>query len=150
MRPQPGAQIKIVNNGFSNELATNEMLKILLEEKLKCKVTTVSTTIPIAFEALANGTQDVMVTVWLPSYHKKEFARIRERVVDLGVNLHGTCLGIAVPEYAPVETIADLKKHRDEFDGKIIGNEPGQGILTLAEKALQVYGLAGEKKQELR
>ena len=50
-------------------------------------------------------------------------------------------MGIAVPEYAPVESIADLKDHRDEFGGKIIGNEPGQGILLLAEKALEVYGL---------
>ena len=40
-----------------------------------------------------------------------------------------------LPEYAPVESIADLKDHRDEFGGKIIGNEPGQGILLLA-----VYG----------
>lgn len=55
-------------------------------------------------------------------------------------------MGIAVPEYAPVETIADLKKYRNEFEGKIIGNEPGQGILLLAEKAIEVYGLAGEDK----
>jgi len=57
------------------------------------------------------------------------------------VNLPGATMGIAVPEYAPVESIADLKDHRDEFGGKIIGNEPGQGILLLAEKALEVYGL---------
>ena len=146
VRPQPGAKIKMVDIGFHNELATNAMLKILLEEHLKGEVSNVSTTIPIAFEALANGTQDVMVTVWLPNYHKNEFARIRDRVVDLGVNLPGAMMGIAVPEYAPVETIADLKKYRNEFEGKIIGNEPGQGILLLAEKAIEVYGLAGEDK----
>lgn len=141
VRPQPGAKLRMVDIGFYNEIATNRMLKILLEEHLGCEVTNVSTTIPIAFEALANGTQDVMVTVWLPNYHKNEFARIRDRVTDLGVNLPGATMGIAVPEYAPVESIADLKDHRDEFGGKIIGNEPGQGILLLAEKALEVYGL---------
>ena len=141
VRPQPGAKLRMVDIGFYNEIATNRMLKILLEEHLGCEVTNVSTTIPIAFEALANGTQDVMVTVWLPNYHKNEFAKIRDRVTDLGVNLPGATMGIAVPEYAPVESIADLKDHRDEFGGKIIGNEPGQGILLLAEKALEVYGL---------
>lgn len=84
--PAAGAKVKMVDIGFHNELATpNAMLKILLEDHLKCEVSNVSTTIPIAFEALANGTQDVMVTVWLPNYHKNEFARIRDRVVDLGV-----------------------------------------------------------------
>ena len=141
VRPQPGAKIKMIDIGFHNELATNAMLKILLEEHLKCEVSNVSTTIPIAFEALANGTQDVMVTVWLPSYHRREFAQIRDRVLDLGVNLPGARLGIAVPKYVPADTIADLKKYRREFEGRIIGNEPGQGILLLAEKALEVYGL---------
>ncbi|MBS1370119.1 MAG: hypothetical protein HPZ91_09215 [Lentisphaeria bacterium] len=146
VRPQPGAKIKMVDIGFHNELATNAMLKILLEEHLKCEVSNVSTTIPIAFEALANGTQDVMVTVWLPNYHGREFARIRGRVLDLGVNLPGAMMGIAVPKYVPIDTIAELKKYRQEFEGKIIGNEPGQGILVLAEKALQAYGLTGEDK----
>lgn len=36
-----------------------------------------------------------------PNYHKNEFARIRDRVTDLGVNLPGATMGIAVPEYAP-------------------------------------------------
>lgn len=146
VRAQTGATIKLVNTGYSNELATNEMLKILLEEHLNCKVTMISTTIPIAFEALSNGTQDVMVTVWLPSYHKTEFARIRDHVVDLGANLHGTGMGIAVPEYVPVNSIAELKKYQKEFKGEIIGNEPGQGILLLAKQALEVYGLTAAKK----
>ena len=60
VRPQPGAKLRMVDIGFYNEIATNRMLKILLEEHLGCEVTNVSTTIPIAFEALANGTQDVM------------------------------------------------------------------------------------------
>lgn len=142
--PEPGAEIKVVNNGYLNELATGNMIKILLEERLQCRVTLTATTLPIAFEALANGTQDVSLSVWLPSYHAKEYAAIADRVVKLNVNLHGTRLGIAVPEYAPVYSISDLIRYREDFDGKIIGVEPGQGINRLAEEAILRYGLQGK------
>lgn len=142
--PEPGAKIKLVNNGYLNELTAGNMVKVLLEEHLQCEVTLTSTTLPIAFEALANGTQDVSLSVWLPRYHAKEYAAIADRVVKLGVNLHGTRLGIAVPENAPVRSIDDLIRYRREFDGKIIGVEPGQGINRLAEEAIQCYRLQNE------
>ncbi len=144
VRPEPGAEIRIVNNGYLNELTAGNMVKVLLEERLQCKVTLTTTTLPIGFEALANGTQDVCLSVWLPAYHAREFAAISGRVERLGVNLRGARLGIAVPEYAPVRSIADLAGYRNEFDGKIIGIEPGQGINRLAEEAIRRYGLQNE------
>ena len=141
VKPAPGTKIKMVDIGFYNELATNAMLKILLTEHLKCEVSNVSTTIPIAFEALANGTQDVMVTVWLPNYHKREYAAIQDRVENLGANMEGARMGIIVPKYAPVDSIEDLAEYGKEFGGKIMGIEPGQGIMVLTEKAIEEYGL---------
>lgn len=141
IKPAPGTKIKMVDIGFYNELATNAMLKILLTEHLKCEVSNVSTTIPIAFEALANGTQDVMVTVWLPNYHKREYAAIQDRVENLGANMEGARMGIIVPKYAPVDSIEDLAEYGKEFGGKIMGIEPGQGIMVLTEKAIEEYGL---------
>ena len=49
--------------------------------------------------------------------------------------------GIAVPDYAPLDTIADLKRYRKDFDGKNISIEPGQGIIQLAKDAIIAYGL---------
>lgn len=141
VRPEPGAEIRIVNNGFLNELTAGNLVKVLLEERLKCKVVLTTTTLPIGFEALANGTQDIHLTVWLPSYHKQEFAAIADRVEMIGPNLHGTRLGIAVPENVPVRSIGELGKFRAEFGGKIIGIEPGQGINRLAEEAIRRYRL---------
>ena len=141
VQPEPGAEIRIVNNGFLNELTAGNLIKVLLEERLKCEVVLTTTTLPIGFEALAGGTQDVHLSVWLPRYHQQEFAAIADRVEIIGPNLHGTRLGIAVPEDIPIRSIRELGKFRAEFDGKIIGIEPGQGINRLAEEAIRRYGL---------
>ena len=53
----------------------------------------------------------------------------------------GTRMGIIVPGYAPADSIEDLAEYRKEFGEKIMGIEPGQGIMPLTEKAIEEYGL---------
>lgn len=141
VRPEPGARIRLVNTGYLNELTANHMIKVLLEDRLKCTVSMVSTTNPIAFESLASGSQDVMLTVWLPTYHRTEYGAVRDKVELIGANLHGTRMGLSVPSYVPVDSIPELKRYRDRFKGRIIGIEPGQAATNLAVKAVKEYGL---------
>ena len=51
-----------------------------------------------------------MVAAWLPTTHEDYFKKLGENVEDLGPNLNGTKLGLAVPTYMNVNSIEDLKK----------------------------------------
>ncbi|HEX6922865.1 MAG TPA: glycine betaine ABC transporter substrate-binding protein, partial [Bacillales bacterium] len=51
-------------------------------------------------------------------------------------------LGIAVPKYmSKVNSIPDLKKYHDKFEGKIYGIEPGTGMVMTTEKMIDAYNM---------
>lgn len=57
---------------------------------------------------------------------------------------------MAVPQYvydAGVTTIADLNEHAGRFDGRIVGIEPGAGVVMATEAAIEEYALDGYRLQ---
>jgi len=62
-------------------------------------------------------------------------------VVNLGPNLEGAKIGLVAPAYVKVKTIPDLKKKADKFNNKIIGIDPGAGIMSKTEKVIEEYDL---------
>ncbi len=101
--------------------------------------------LPVAAAAMwaATGTGDVdgMVTAWLPVTHASYLKKVKDKVEDLGPITGGARLGWAVPSYVEVDSIADLNDKADMFDGKIIGIDPGAGLMKLSEDAMKAYGL---------
>ncbi|MGC3874401.1 glycine betaine ABC transporter substrate-binding protein [Halomonas sp. GXIMD04776] len=93
------------------------------------------------WQAIAYGDADATLAGWLPTTHKNYYAQTKDKVVDTGVNLDGTKLGLVVPEYTPMESIEDLGENADRIDGEIIGIDPGAGIMGLTEDVLDEYGL---------
>lgn len=49
--------------------------------------------------------------------------------------------GLVVPEYVDVGSIEDLASRPDDFDGRIIGIEPGTGLMNDYEQATEDYDL---------
>ena len=69
--------------------------------------------------------------------HGDQYKKYKNNIVDLGPNLKGVKLGLAVPTYMKnVNRIEDLT---DQADKKITGIEPGAGIMKAANKALKSY-----------
>lgn len=93
---------------------------------------------------VASGSADAMVAGWLPVTHKAYMDKYKNRVEDLGPNLEGTKIGLVVPKYVKTGSIADLKKDKARFDGKIIGIDAGAGIMQAAERAIKDYNLGME------
>ena len=46
-----------------------------------------------------------------------------------------------MPKYVTINSIAELKANADKFKGKIIGIDPGAGLMSKTEKVLKDYGL---------
>ena len=90
----------------------------------------------IMWESVAKGEVDGMVAAWLPSTHQAQYEQYKDQVENLGPNLEGAKLGIAVPSYMAVDSIADLS---DEAGKTITGIEPGAGVVAAAENTVATY-----------
>lgn len=125
---------------WDTEIAsTNVIAQVLKNEGLNVKLTGLDNS--IMWEAVANNKADAMVAGWLPTSHKAQYEKNKDKLVDLGVNLEGGHSGLVVPSYMKVDSIEDLT---DEANKKITGIEPGAGIMTLTQNAIDSYSnLAG-------
>ncbi|TVQ97349.1 MAG: glycine betaine ABC transporter substrate-binding protein [Desulfovibrionales bacterium] len=93
------------------------------------------------WQAVGTGNVDGMVTAWLPVTHADYFERVKGTVEDLGPIVGGAKLGWVVPTYVTAESIADLNDYAAQFNNRIIGIDPGAGLMRLSEEAIQEYEL---------
>jgi glycine betaine/proline transport system substrate-binding protein len=125
---------------WSCATASTNVVKAVLEDLgYEVEITPVSAA--AMWQAIASGDVDGMTTAWLPVTHGHYLEKFKDKVVNLGVNLEGAGIGLVVPAYVTIDSIEQLNENADKFDGKIIGIDPGAGIMSKTEKAIKEYGL---------
>lgn len=120
---------------WDTEIASTHVVGQMLED-MGYNVSLTPLDNAIMWEAVSKGEADAMVAGWLPNTHAAQFEKYGDKLVDLGPNLEGGKSGLVVPKYMDVNSIADLK---DEADAVITGIEPGAGIMSATEEALETY-----------
>ncbi|MDO5612261.1 MAG: glycine betaine ABC transporter substrate-binding protein [Paracoccus sp. (in: a-proteobacteria)] len=94
----------------------------------------------IAYAALTRG--DIQIMASQTDYVAHDYwQRNMNRLEKLSPVSHGLYQGIAVPKYVPIDSVEQLNEHADSFGGKIIGIEPGAGLMREAADAVDQYGL---------
>ena len=71
--------------------------------------------------------------------------KLKDDVELVGKNIEGAKIGWVVPDYVDINSIADLKANAAKFDGKVIGIDPGAGLMRASEKAMKDYDLSNMK-----
>lgn len=130
-----GKEIELAYVEWDTEVASTNVIGAVLED-LGYNVNLVPLDNAVMWEAVSTGEADGMVAAWLPGTHGSQFEKYGDQVVDLGENLEGAKIGLVVPEYMDVNSIADLK---DEANKTITGIEPGAGVVGAAEQSLEDY-----------
>lgn len=120
---------------WDSEVASTHVIGKVLED-IGYDVTLTPLDNAIMWEAVSKGEADAMVSGWLPSTHGAQFDEYGAAMDHLGANLDGAKIGLVVPTYMDVSSIADLS---NEASSTITGIEPGAGIMSAAEKALETY-----------
>ncbi|WP_246042214.1 glycine betaine ABC transporter substrate-binding protein [Cohnella pontilimi] len=135
--------IKLAYVAWDSEIASTNVVKEVLESKLGYKVEMLQVDAGPMWAGIADGSADAMVAAWLPSTHSSYLDKYKSNIVDLGPNLNGTKIGLAVPAYMDIKSIEDLNKTETAslLKKQLIGIEPGAGIMMATEKAIQEYGL---------
>tara|TARA_R110002012_G_scaffold11866_5_gene53102 strand:- start:3576 stop:4451 length:876 start_codon:yes stop_codon:yes gene_type:complete len=125
---------------WSSEVASTNVIAAVLEQA-GFEVDLTSLSAAAMFQALSTGDADAIVAAWLPTTHADYMERVGDNLEDLGPNLDGTKLGLVVPSYTEVDSIAELNNNADSFNGEIIGIDPGAGLMALSEEVVDTYDL---------
>lgn len=134
-------KVKIAYVEWACATASSNVVAAVIKEKLGYDCELIPVSAAAMYQALATGDVDVITTAWLPVTHKDYMAKIKDKVVDLGPNLHGARLGLVVPTYVTIDSVDQLNASEEKFDGKIIGIDPGAGLMSMAEKSLKAYNM---------
>lgn len=121
--------------------ASAYVVKEVLETKMDYDITLTPVSAAAMWQALAAGDVDFITTAWVPTTHGHYLERVGDQVEDLGHNLVGTRIGLVVPTYVTIGSIAEMNDHAAKFDNQITGIDPGAGIMSKTEEAIEVYGL---------
>jgi len=103
-----GESIELVTTQWDSEYASSEMMRIVLEDH-GFEVTVTPVDPAIVFQAVSSGEGDASLAPWLPITHGHFYEDYEEEIVDLGANLDGAQVGLAVPSYMDIDSIEDLE-----------------------------------------
>ncbi len=143
---QSAQNVELVYVEWATEVASTNVVKAVLQEKMDIQTTITPVSAAAMWQAVATADADGMVAAWLPTTHSQYLEETQDRLEVLGPNLQGTRIGLVVPAYVEIDSISQLAEAADRFDGKIIGIDPGAGIMSKTESAMEIYGLEESMK----
>lgn len=94
----------------------------------------------IAYATLAKGDVDLLMSqINFVAYDY--WTRYNDKLEKLSASSHGLNQGVVVPSYVTIDSMEELQANKDKFDGKIIGIEPGAGLMRQTKDVIEKYGL---------
>jgi glycine betaine/proline transport system substrate-binding protein len=134
-------KVKLIYVEWSCATASTHLAQAVIQEKLGKDVQLLAVSAAAMWQAVASGDADAFTTAWLPTTHGHYYKQVKDKVENLGHMLVGTRIGLVVPDYVTIKTIGEMEKTHEKFDDKIVGIDPGAGIMSKTEKAIKEYDL---------
>ncbi|HWW99724.1 glycine betaine ABC transporter substrate-binding protein [Collimonas sp.] len=127
--------------GWSDSVATTYVAAQIIRQDLGYEVKLIPVSAGLMWQGVARGDLDATMSAWLPTTQGAYYEKLKDKVVNLGVNYPGARIGLIVPAYVNVGSIADLAAQKAAFEGRIVGIDAGAGVMTKTELAIKEYGL---------
>ena len=108
VEPGNGEEIKIPYVAWADAIATNNVVKYILENKLGFKVNLMQVEPGVMWAAVSDGSADAMLTAALPTTHEVYYEQFEGDFVDLGPNFNNMKNALVVPAYMDIDSIEDL------------------------------------------
>lgn len=125
---------------WAGEIAATNVVKVALEE-MGYEVEIQPVSAAAMWQAIGTNASDAMVSAWLPSTHADYLAGVQDNVEVLSPILNGARIGLIVPSYVEIDSVAQINEYADRFSNRIVGIDPGAGLMQATERALEVYGM---------
>lgn len=132
--------LKIGQAPYDYEIPNVQVAKQIAEEQ-GYEVKVVDGDVGFMFMSLAQGDVDVWSGVWLPAIHETYHEKYGDQYELGSAIFENAPIGWVVPGYMDIDTVADLVGNEDVVNKKLIGLEPGAGMMVVSEKIIEGYGL---------
>lgn len=142
--PADKGNIEIGYVNWAECVAVSNLWKVILEDEGYTVDLTMLDAAPL-FTGLNKGNIDFFMDSWLPITHETYWAEFKDNLDDYGIWYQGPAkIGVVVPKYVTIDSIADMKDNADKFKSQIIGIDPGAGIMKATDRANTSYDLGFE------
>jgi glycine betaine/proline transport system substrate-binding protein len=132
--------IKLGTMAWEDLLPITGVAKKVLEDKGYTVEVTEFAEWGIAYAALTRG--DAQVLISQVDYVAHDYwDKNKSRLEKVSVISHGLFQALAVPSYVEINSMEELNANAEMFGGKIIGIEPGAGMMREAADGMEEYGL---------
>ncbi|MDD3622428.1 MAG: glycine betaine ABC transporter substrate-binding protein [Methanofollis sp.] len=141
--PPGTTESKSISIGYvlwDSEIASTNVIKQVFE-RAGYDVRLIAIDAAPLYQGLAKGEFDFTISSWLPRSHGAYMEEFGDQVDFVHRNMNGTRIGLVVPTYVTIDSIEEMNEVEDRFEGKIIGIEPGAGIMSATEEAIEEYDL---------
>jgi len=125
---------------WDGEIASTNVMKLVLEDA-GYDVEIIAVDAGALYQGLADSQFDFTTSAWLPLTQKNYWETYGEDIDSVAVNLEDCRIGLVVPEYVTIDSIDELNANKEQFNGEIIGIDPGAGIMSTTETAIEEYEL---------
>lgn len=145
---QQDKELSIGQINWAENIAVTNMWKVILEDKgydVKLSVLDMGTTM----KALETGDIDVSLEIWLPVQDANYLEEYQDTVnFSEATWFDKAKVGLVVPTYMKeINSVEDLNEHKELFDSKIVGFDPGAGTMEVTEQLITDYDLDFELLQ---
>jgi glycine betaine/proline transport system substrate-binding protein len=155
--PESCKAVRFSDVGWTDIQATTGVATVILKA-LGYEPEVQVLSVPVTYQSLKNKDIDVFLGNWMPSMTADVQPFLDDKSVEqLTTNLEGAGYGIVVPKYvadAGVTELSQLSEHKDQFEGKIYGIEPGndgnrivQGMIDDPANKLEGWELVESSEQ---
>ena len=104
-----GDEIKLAYVAWDSEIASHNVIKIVLED-MGYNVTLTQVEAGPLWTAVADGSADASLAAWLPLTHATYAEKFDGDFEILGTSMEGVKIGLVVPAYMDIDSIEDLKE----------------------------------------
>lgn len=126
-------KVKIGYVQWASAEASTYIVKEVLEEKMGYDVEIPVLQAGLMYQSTANGDIDAFVCSWLPDTDKNYWEKHKDDLVELNNNFLSAEIGLVVPSYVDIDSIGELKDHKEKFDARIVGIDPGAAEMVIVE-----------------
>lgn len=146
VEPDPAGQgadkeVRLLYVQWACASATTHIAAEIMEQYMDYDVEIMDVAAAAMYQGLASNEADALLCSWLPVTHGDYMKQLGDKMEDLGPNMEGAKIGLVVPEYVTIDSIEDMNSVKDQFNGEIIGIDPGAGIMQASTQALTDYEL---------
>ncbi|ARN56820.1 glycine betaine ABC transporter substrate-binding protein [Sedimentisphaera salicampi] len=133
-------EIKLSYGNWAEGVAFAHLMEVMLTDMGYDVQMTLADLGPL-FASVAEGNQDIMVESWMPATHGHYWEQYGEDFDELVTWFDTAKIGLVVPDYVKIDSVADLNQIKEGIKGQITGIDAGAGIMKKTKQAIQDYNL---------